>query len=277
MADSFTSAGAFISHNDSSDSDEGTQMPFRSRNASWRNRHPIDFKDEVHERWKRRFRTSDNQQRFSTFLDHFFKEIEDRKPGGSRVLDAGCGSGEKSIELGLRNFSCVAVDVSDWALGRASKTIERYGLENQVTLCRGELSGLSFADNEFDYVLCWGVLMHIRELSRPMDELARLLAPGGFLIVNEINMHSFESRVLRQCAKLSSNTVSIRNATYGVEVERKIGQSGMFIRHTNLKALISGFERRGLTPDLQLIDQFTEFYKHFGQGWFRGKIQGLNA
>ena len=283
VLDRFTAASRSMSRNEGHASrkaiphlNAGDMRPFLSKRNRKEYGNSIDLKNEVHERWRRRFRTTDNQRRFRTFLDEFFHLIEGNQPAGRSVLDAGCGSGEKSIELSKRDYNCVSVDVSDWALRNARKAIKQHDLSDKIVLLQEDLSRMNFANNTFDYLLCWGVLMHIKELSSVLDELTRVLAPGGFLIVNEINMHSLESRIFRQVANLSSKTVSVRKAPYGVEIERKIGKSEMFVRHSDLRSLVSGFQRRGLVLDHELPDQITEAYKYFGEGWCRNMVQGGN-
>ena len=258
VLDRFTATSRSVSRNEGHASRKaishlkvGEMRSFVSKRNRKEYGNSIDLKNEVHERWRRRFRTTDNQRRFRTFLDEFFHLIEGNQPAGRSVLDAGCGSGEKSIELSKRDYNCVSVDVSDWALRNARKAIKQHDLSDKIVLLQEDLSRMNFANNTFDYVLCWGVLMHIKELSSVLDELTRVLAPGGFLIVNEINMHSLESRIFRQVANLSSKTVSVRKAPYG-------------------------FQRRGLVLDHELPDQITEAYKYFGEGWCRNMVQGGN-
>src|SRR5919201_1263767 len=88
-----------------------------------------------------------------------------------RILDVGCGS---SRILGS-NRSIVGLDIQLHKL-RYSR---RYG--NQ--LVHGSIFELPFADGSFDCVICSEVIEHIAPDDRAFDELRRVLAPGGRLIL----------------------------------------------------------------------------------------------
>ncbi|GAB3665001.1 hypothetical protein GCM10027596_30400 [Nocardioides korecus] len=97
-----------------------------------------------------------------------------------RLLDAGCGPGHWADALtSARPDPVVAVDVSRRFLDRARTRFPR------VAFVRADLAALPVADGSFDAVLAWFSLIHARpaELPRLVGELARVLAPGGSLMV----------------------------------------------------------------------------------------------
>jgi 2-polyprenyl-3-methyl-5-hydroxy-6-metoxy-1,4-benzoquinol methylase len=104
----------------------------------------------------------------------------DRLPRGTRVLDAGCGEG---------------VIVREYA-GRLR--IEGVDANYRSELVReGSVTALPFADGTFDEVLCLDVLEHLsfEEQAGAMDELARVLRPGGGALVSVPNLAHLQSRV----------------------------------------------------------------------------------
>jgi ubiquinone/menaquinone biosynthesis C-methylase UbiE len=101
-------------------------------------------------------------------------------PAGSRVLDVPTGSG---VALrGLRpgqGLVVVAADISATMLGRASATARRLGVADQVTPAIADVGELPFDDATFDLVSSFTGLHCFPEPRRAIDEMVRVLAPGG--------------------------------------------------------------------------------------------------
>lgn len=104
---------------------------------------------------------------------------------GKHCLDAGCGGGRTSIALGqLGAASVLGIDLGAQGLNDAQQRAQRRGLQN-VRFEQGSLLDLPLPDGKFDLVWCAGVLMHTTDDRRALDELLRVLRPGGqlFLLV----------------------------------------------------------------------------------------------
>lgn len=65
---------------------------------------------EVHDGWTRDFRTPENDRFFNMAFDYIAACFG--APGDERVLDAGCGSGTKSLHLARRGFRVLGLDFS---------------------------------------------------------------------------------------------------------------------------------------------------------------------
>jgi SAM-dependent methyltransferase len=107
-------------------------------------------------------------------------------PGGSRVLEAGCGVGAQTVTLAQRSPDArfTAIDVSPDSIELARRAVDRAGLAN-VEFQQADLFSLSFEAESFDHVFVCFVLEH---LSRPVEALrllGRLLKPGGTVTVIE--------------------------------------------------------------------------------------------
>lgn len=103
-----------------------------------------------------------------------------RESGGSRVLDAGCGTGRVAIELSARGFSVVGVDVDPSMLTTARAKMP------QLPWLETDLSRLADAtDAEFDLVLLAGNVMIFLEPGTEaavVTAAADRLVPGGLLV-----------------------------------------------------------------------------------------------
>ena len=108
---------------------------------------------------------------------------------GDRVLDVGCGEGRHSISAYLtQDVHVVGLDISLTDLGTANTRLHEFPQKcKQHASCnfiRGSGFGLPFADNTFDKVICAEVLEHIPEYELFVDEIKRVLKPGGCLAVS---------------------------------------------------------------------------------------------
>lgn len=98
---------------------------------------------------------------------------------GKRVLDAGCGMGRYlrvAAELGAR---VVGMDLSHAVLAARDLTA---GLEG-VSLVRGDLLRPPLAEGSFDHIYSLGVLDHTPDPRAAFLALARLLRPGGRIVI----------------------------------------------------------------------------------------------
>jgi SAM-dependent methyltransferase len=110
------------------------------------------------------------------------------RPGGfdvrgcKRILDAGCGNGRYSKFL-LRQADPDALltgfDYSQQMLHRAQARLH----SERVSLVAADLTRLPYADAAFDAVVCGWVLEHLPDPRPGLRELARVLQPGGKLLL----------------------------------------------------------------------------------------------
>lgn len=112
--------------------------------------------------------------------EHLF-ELAHFKPG-QHVLDAGCGVGTTAIEIASR-FDCqvTAIDIAQSMVERAKANVRAAGLEDSVTVQRGDLLALEFPDETFDRVVVESVVMFL-DRSQAARELTRVCKPNGHVV-----------------------------------------------------------------------------------------------
>ncbi len=113
---------------------------------------------------------------------------------GKPVLDLGCGFGQFA-SIALQNSVDVGIDISDNEISRAKsgKGYER--------LQRADGGDLPFADEQFRSVISISVLEHIPEPDKVLEEVSRVLRPGGqfigTVVLADLHEHLFYPKLLR--------------------------------------------------------------------------------
>ena len=98
-----------------------------------------------------------------------------------RVLDAACGTGRHSVWLAAQGHEVVGVDASADMLARARAKLPQARFE------QGDLTALPLADASVDLALCALALVHLPELAPAFAELARVVRPGGRVVISDVH------------------------------------------------------------------------------------------
>lgn len=101
---------------------------------------------------------------------------------GGRVLEVGVGTGI-SLPLYGQNVRIFGTDISEAMLEKAKKRVSEQGLKNVEGLAVMDAEKLEFPDNSFDVVMAQYVLSAVPNPEAALDEFARVVRPGGELII----------------------------------------------------------------------------------------------
>lgn len=184
----------------------------------------LDKNKRQHDDWIAIYRS----QEFEAFDCAAFNYCATQMPHvvGSHVLDAGCGTAHKSQKLVKRGYRVTGVDFSEYAIETGLQQLPAE-FQDKIVLEWGDLTSLHYDSNSFDHVLCWGVLMHIPEQKKAVQELIRVLRPGGSLVISEMNCWAPENvvdRWLRQYFRLGSSKISRSEMGYELWTSRSDGK-----------------------------------------------------
>jgi len=114
-------------------------------------------------------------------------------PPKAVVLDAGCGVGELLALLKKeKECRCFGLDISLVAVGKAR--------QDRIPGCVSALPAIPYASKTFDAVVCTETLEHITNTNETVAEIARVVRPGGIVIISvphgtvdreEVHVHRF--------------------------------------------------------------------------------------
>jgi ubiquinone/menaquinone biosynthesis C-methylase UbiE len=99
-------------------------------------------------------------------------------------MDLACGAGQMTGHLAASGSRIFAVDLCDRMMKRAATQWVEDRLNN-ITILSQDAHQLEFANGLFDWVYCRFGLRYFEEPDRVMAELARVLKPGGRLLISD--------------------------------------------------------------------------------------------
>lgn len=173
---------------------------------------------------------------------------------GKRALVPGCGFGEDAIRLARLGAEVEAFDISPDVAEIARRRCAEFGYEGvQFGVMPSE--ALSYPDDSFDLVLFIDILHHV-DIPATMQEIVRVLKPGGRVVGNELYTHSWIQKNLRE-------SWLVEKALYPA-----------------MRRFIYGDDKPYITPDEHKIDE-TEFAAveaacaAFEAQWFNGFVGRL--
>ena len=147
----------------------------------------ISFHETLAEGWDAKYKTGGFKRRERFFRSNILPSI---KPRG-RWLDAGCGSGYFARILASEGVSVLGVDASAGMIRSARDEAKRAQCQGDLQFQVVEdLVPLALDGGSMAGCLCLSVIEYLAEPVRFLDEVARVLAPGGTLVISVPNSRS---------------------------------------------------------------------------------------
>jgi len=121
---------------------------------------------------------------------------------GKEVLEIGCGLGTDLLQFARAGARVTGIDLTPRSVELTSRRFELYGFKGHFEV--GDAENLRFTNDTFDLVYSHGVLHHSPDTQKAIDEVHRVLKPGGSAIVMLYHKHSYNYwvniRILRGLA-----------------------------------------------------------------------------
>jgi 2-polyprenyl-6-hydroxyphenyl methylase/3-demethylubiquinone-9 3-methyltransferase len=102
---------------------------------------------------------------------------------GKTVLDLGCAGGFMAEALDNRGAQVTGIDPASDAIAAA----RAHATDRNITYDVGVGEALPYTEAQFDAVVCVDVLEHVEDLGKVLEEVARVLKPGGMFLFDTIN------------------------------------------------------------------------------------------
>jgi 2-polyprenyl-3-methyl-5-hydroxy-6-metoxy-1,4-benzoquinol methylase len=121
-------------------------------------------------------------------------------PAGKVILDAGCGTGYKSMELSVANpgAKIIGIDLSAASIELARQRLKFHNLDHQVEFYAMPIEDLPSLGLKFDYINTDEVLYLVPDPVAALTALQAVLNPGGIM---RVNFHSALQRSIFFCVQ----------------------------------------------------------------------------
>lgn len=107
---------------------------------------------------------------------------------GREVLDVGCGDGDFAVTMAAHGAIISGVDADPAMIAKARDTAGRAGV--CATFVEGAAESLPFPDAKFACVVAVAALCLVDDAARAIAEIARVLTPGGKLVIGDLGRSS---------------------------------------------------------------------------------------
>ena len=108
---------------------------------------------------------------------------------GKRLLEVGCGVGLDLVRFAQHGAIVTGVDLAEASIKLAKKNFAFHGVTGDLQIMDGE--HLDFNDESFDVAYAHGVLQYTADAKRMIQEIIRILKPGGEAILMVYNRYSW--------------------------------------------------------------------------------------
>jgi SAM-dependent methyltransferase len=215
-----------------------------------------------------RLRESDRlQDQAGTLVDLLHSDTT--YPGGSTVLETGCGVGAQTITLAQRSPGArfTSVDVSADSIAEARRRVDRAGLTN-VEFRQADIFALPFNAESFDHVFVCFVLEHLSGPVQALSILNGLLRPGGTITVIEGDHGSTyfhpDSRAAHAAIRCQ------------VKLQQEAGGNALIGRQLYPLMVEAGFHAVRVSPRMVYVDSSRpDLVDGFTRKTFTAMIEGI--
>ncbi len=105
-----------------------------------------------------------------------FEQYKDKK-----VLEIGVGTGSDHLQFAKAGAMLTGIDITPKSIELTKKNLEIHGYYSNLLVA--DAKNLPFEDNAFDVVYSFGVLHHVFDTQKAIDEIHRVLKPGGKAVI----------------------------------------------------------------------------------------------
>lgn len=112
-------------------------------------------------------------------------QLADGLPAGAEILEVAPGPGYFAVELARRGYAVTGLDISHTMVQIATEHARASGVA--VEFRHGDATRMPFDAGRFDLVVCQAAFKNFLDPVRALDEMHRVLRPGGMAVIQDLN------------------------------------------------------------------------------------------
>jgi SAM-dependent methyltransferase len=223
------------------------QHGWQDANREWWESHPMryDWKDGIpYEEFSREYYTEIDRRFFSAvelyapckkipfdwLVDFDALKTQD-------VLEIGVGNGSHAQLLAGHARSFTGIDLTEYAVKSTAERMRLFSLSG--TVLRMDAEQMQFPDNSFDFIWTWGVIHHSANTRKILEEMHRVLRPGGEALVMVYHRTVWEYYVQGAMLALLSGQIFKPAALHASIQRRTDGAIARYYRRSEWEQLVS--------------------------------------
>ncbi|HEY6638969.1 MAG TPA: class I SAM-dependent methyltransferase [Solirubrobacterales bacterium] len=163
---------------------------------------------------------------------------------GERLLEIGLGYGTVSQALAQRGFNYSGLDIAPGPVEMVRHRLAELGIENPERRVRvGSALEIDHPQGSFDHVVTIGCLHHTGDLPRAVEEVRRVLRPGGRALVMVYNARSFRRLRIGLGGRLRGRATDEEEmrGRYDRNLEGEVAPATAYISKPEARQLFSSF------------------------------------
>jgi SAM-dependent methyltransferase len=221
--------------------------------------------------------SSENLARFDAAYMDLYPYLDGYLPRpaskAERLLEIGLGYGTVSQILAGRGFDYHGVDISHGPVEMVRYRLSELGIPDaEERVQANSVLELDHPDASFDQVVSIGCLHHTGDLPRAVEQVRRVLRPGGRALVMVYNRHSYRRAAvaLRRTLGRGPDDQEVRRS-YDSNLEGEAAPATEYVSKAQAKRLFSGFS------EVQVSRENAEFVEWRRLHIPRGRLLGWPA
>jgi ubiquinone/menaquinone biosynthesis C-methylase UbiE len=125
---------------------------------------------------------------------------------GAEILEVAPGPGFFAVELAKLGFRVTGLDISHTMVEIALEEAARAGMA--VDFRQGDVTTAPFADESFDFLVCQAAFKNFRQPVTALNEMHRVLRPGGFAVIHDLNHQATGADIQREVDTMDVGVIS---------------------------------------------------------------------
>ncbi|MGW4058822.1 class I SAM-dependent methyltransferase [Amycolatopsis sp. NPDC004747] len=131
-------------------------------------------------------------------------EITAGLPEGAEILEVAPGPGFFAVELAKRGYRVTGLDISHTMVEIAREN----GAGLDIDFRQGDITHAPFADESFDFLVCQAAFKNFRQPVTALNEMHRVLRPGGFAVIHDLNHEATAADISREVDSMNVGAVA---------------------------------------------------------------------